>query len=136
MRRQGAAVGLGAWAGSLGRGGCRLCVVLSTCCPPCSNVSSTESGPAVDNNAESASGSGESLSAKTAGRLATSSDAHDVERASAGFSRSVVGGAEMSCSAAGLSRSSRDTPMASSLVVESMVRTYTSWERLTGVRRG
>ena len=61
---------------------------------------------------------------------------HDVEGVPYGLSGVVVGGEKMSCFTTGLSRSSRDIPMGSSPVAESMARAYTSWERLTGVRRG
>ena len=61
---------------------------------------------------------------------------HEVEGVPYELSGAVVGGEKMSRSTAWLSSSSRDTLMESSLVVESMARAYTSWERLTGVRRG
>ena len=61
---------------------------------------------------------------------------HKVEGVPYELSGAVVGDEKMSRATAWLSRSSRDTLMASSLVVESMVRAYTSWERLMGVRRG
>ena len=61
---------------------------------------------------------------------------HEVEGVPYELSDAVVGGEKMSCFMTGLSRSSRDIPMAFSPVVESMLRAYTSQERLTGVRRG
>ena len=62
------------------------------------------------------------------------SNMHEVEGVPYELSGAAVGGEKMSCFTTGLSRSSRVIPMASSLVVESMARAYTSQERLTGVR--
>ena len=117
-------------------GGCRRGVVPSTCCYPCSNLAFAESGPANDNSTLSVGRLAESLDHQ--GRVASEvlSNMHEVEGVPCKLSGAVVGGEKTSCSMTGLSRSPRDTPTAPPPVIESMLRAYTSQERLTGVRRG
>ena len=116
-------------------GGCPRGVVPSTCCYPCSNLAFAESGPANDNSTLSVGRLGGSLDHQ--GRVASEVEQHARGRRGAVRIIWCGGGEKMSCFATpGLSRSSRDVPMASSPVVESMARAYTSQERLTGVRRG
>ena len=106
-QHQDVVVGLGAWAGRLGRDGCRFGVVLFTCCCPCSDVVFAESGSADDNNTLSVDHEGKSVSGLIAERSTTLSDMHEVEEGPNGFSRSVVGGERTSYSTTGVSRSSR-----------------------------